>query len=110
MTTCEFCGQVILDGKECTCDGAVDERKKQKKINEATRIIYETFADDGESYIPAKTIDILISVLPLIADEDFKKVTIQLDGGIKASVKLNSNGKIEIERIDTLKVKNETQS
>ena len=46
----------------------------------------------------------------MIADEDFKKVTIQLDGGIKASVKLNSNGKIEIERTDTLKVKNETQS
>lgn len=84
--------------------------KSKKKINEATRIIYETFADDGESYIPAKTIDILISVLPLIADEDFKKVTIQLDGGIKASVKLNSNGKIEVERKDTLKVKSETQS
>lgn len=40
MTTCEYCGQVILDGRECTCDGAVAERKKQKKINEATRIIY----------------------------------------------------------------------
>lgn len=31
MTTCEFCGQVILDGKECTCDGAVAERKKTKQ-------------------------------------------------------------------------------
>lgn len=110
MTTCEFCGQAVLDGEECHCAGAVEQRKVQKKINEATRIIYETFADNGESYIPAKTIDILISVLPLIADEDFKKVTIQLDGGIKACVKLNSNGKIEVERTDTLKVKSETQS
>lgn len=33
-----------------------------------------------------------------------------LDGGIKACVKLNSNGKIEVERTDTLKVKSETQS
>ena len=110
MTTCKFCGQVILDGKECTCDGAVAERKKQNKIRQASALLKETFADDGESYIPAGTVDVLISVLPMIADEDFKKVTIQLDGGIKASVKLNSNGKIEIERTDTLKVKNETQS
>lgn len=90
--------------------GLLPKEKKQNKIRQATALLKETFADDGESYIPAGTVDILISVLPLIADEDFKKVTIQLDGGIKASVKLNSNGKIEIERIDTLKVKNETQS
>lgn len=32
MATCEYCGQVILDGRECTCEGAVAERKKQKKI------------------------------------------------------------------------------
>lgn len=90
--------------------GLLPKEKKQNKIRQATALLKETFADDGESYIPAGTVDILISVLPLIADEDFKKVTIQLDGGIKASVKLNSNGKIEIERTDTLKVKNETQS
>lgn len=90
--------------------GLLPKEKKQNKIRQATALLKETFADDGESYIPAGTVDVLISVLPMIADEDFKKVTIQLDGGIKASVKLNSNGKIEIERTDTLKVKNETQS
>lgn len=90
--------------------GLLPKEKKQNKIRQATALLKETFADDGESYIPAGTVDILISVLPLIADEDFKKVTIQLDGGIKASVKLNSNGKIEVERTDTLKVKSETQS
>lgn len=90
--------------------GLLPKEKKQNKIRQATALLKETFADDGESYIPAGTVDVLISVLPLIVDEDFKKVTIQLDGGIKASVKLNSNDKIEIERTDTLKVKNETQS
>lgn len=110
MTTCEFCGQVILDGRECNCSMAVADRKKRKKIEEAEQLLYETFADDGESYIPTDTVEILKSCLPRIAAEDFKKVTIQLDGGIKASVKLNSNGKIEVERIDTLKVKNETRS
>lgn len=27
MKTCEYCGQVLLDDKDCTCDGAVAERK-----------------------------------------------------------------------------------
>lgn len=99
-----------MTARSALATGLLPKEKKQNKIRQATALLKETFADDGESYIPAGTVDILISVLPLIADEDFKKVTIQLDGGIKASVKLNSNGKIEIERIDTLKVKNETQS
>lgn len=92
-----FADRLSLTAKSAIVPVPLNKEKCKKKINEATRIIYETFADDGESYIPAKTIDILISVLPLIADEDFKKVTIQLDGGIKACVKLNSNGKIEVE-------------
>lgn len=84
--------------------------KSVKKIEEAEQLLYETFADDGESYIPTDTVEILKSCLPRIAAEDFKKVTIQLNGGVKASLKLNSNGKIEIERTDTLKIKNETNS
>lgn len=99
-----------MTARSALATGLLPKEKKQNKIRQATALLKETFADDGESYIPSGTVDILISVLPLIADEDFKKVTIQLDGGIKASVKLNSNGKIEIERTDTLKVKNETQS
>lgn len=102
--------KLFLTERNVPATGPLPKGKKQNKIRQATALLKETFADDGESYIPAGTVDILISVLPLIADEDFKKVTIQLDGGIKASVKLNSNGKIEIERTDTLKVKNETQS
>lgn len=105
-----FADKLFLTARSALATGLLPKEKKQNKIRQATALLKETFADDGESYIPAGTVDILISVLPLIADEDFKKVTIQLDGGIKASVKLNSNGKIEIERIDTLKVKNETQS
>lgn len=31
MTTCEFCGQAVLDGEECHCAGAVEQRKVQKK-------------------------------------------------------------------------------
>ena len=27
MKTCEYCGQVLLDDRDCTCDGAVAERK-----------------------------------------------------------------------------------
>lgn len=27
MKTCEYCGQVLLDDGDCTCDGAVAERK-----------------------------------------------------------------------------------
>lgn len=105
-----FADKLFLTAGSALATGPLPKEKKQNKIRQATTLLKETFADDGESYIPAGTVDILISVLPLIADEDFKKVTIQLDGGIKASVKLNSNGKIEIERTDTLKVKNETQS
>lgn len=105
-----FADKLFLTARSAPATGPLPKEKKQNKIRQATALLKETFADDGESYIPAGTVDILISVLPLIVDEDFKKVTIQLDGGIKASVKLNSNGKIEIERIDTLKVKNETQS
>lgn len=102
--------KLFLTARSALAMGPLPKEKKQNKIRQATVLLKETFADDGESYIPAGTVDVLISVLPMIAEEDFKKVTIQLDGGIKASVKLNSNGKIEIERTDTLKVKSETQS
>lgn len=110
MTTCEYCGQILLDNKECTCDGAVAARKQQRQIKEAQQLCRETFADDGESYIPDGTVQVLQSVIPMIADGRFKKVAIQIPGGIKATVKLGFCGKIEVERTDTLKIKAETQT
>lgn len=66
------------------------------------------FKDDGESLIPAGTVDPLICSCPLIADGDVKKVIARISDGIKAAVKYGAGGKIEVERTDTSKVKDET--
>lgn len=108
MKTCEYCGQVLLDDRDCTCDGAVAERKKRSRIAEAQDIIKDMFKDDGESLIPAGTVDPLICSCPLIADGDVKKVIARISDGIRAAVKYGAGGKIEVERTDTSKIKDET--
>lgn len=110
MRTCEYCGQVLLDNKDCTCDGAVTERKKQSRIAEAQDIIKDMFKGDSESLIPDGTVDLLMVSCPLIADGGVKKVTVQLSDGIRAVVKYGTGGKIEVERTDTTKIKDETLS
>ena len=66
------------------------------------------FKDDGESLIPAGTVDPLICSCPLIADGDVKKVIARISDGIRAAVKYGAGGKIEVERTDTSKIKDET--
>lgn len=84
------------------------QKEKRSRIAAAQGIIKDMFKDDGESLIPAGTVDLLMDSCPLIADGDVKKVTVQLSDGIKAAVKYGAGGKIEVERTDTSKIKDET--
>lgn len=56
---CEFCGQVVLDGKACSCYEATKERKVKNKIVEANNSVDELFraCDTGEYEIPIQIID-----------------------------------------------------
>lgn len=73
------------------------KEKKRSRIAEAQDIIKDMFKNDGESLIPAGTVDLLMNSCPLIADGDVKKVTVQLSDGIRAAVKYGAGGKIEVE-------------
>lgn len=97
MPTCEFCGQVLIDGKMCDCPRAVAERKKEQIIGEAQTIVEETFAA-GPEPLPSESIEMLKEVCALIAS------------GIKANIKTAAKAKIEVERIDTTKFKAETET
>lgn len=40
-TTCEFCGQVLMDNQKCDCADAEIQRAKERAINNATDHIKE---------------------------------------------------------------------
>lgn len=42
---CEFCGQAILDGGECRCQGAVEKRDIERKIRNAKLAIKDMFCN-----------------------------------------------------------------
>lgn len=109
MSTCEFCGQVLIDGKMCDCPRAVAERKKEQIIGEAQTIVEETFAAGSEP-LPSESIEMLKDVCALIANGYIRKVSVLLKGGIKANIKTAAKAKIEVERIDTTKFKAETET
>lgn len=69
------------------------KEKKRSRIAEAQDIIKDMFKDDGESLIPAGTVDPLICSCPLIADGDVKKVIARISDGIKAAVKYGADGR-----------------
>lgn len=102
---CRFCGQMVqIDSEEkltepqaeekatmsCTCEQAVEYQKEKQRKEKAMQNVAALF---GEAAVEE------------IYTGGLAKVTLNLRGGVKASISQNSKGEINVERTETKKQK-----
>lgn len=109
-SVCEFCGQALIAGAECSCGGARDRRRIVELIAKANLLINETFGessvDSGYKPIAYEDYQVLFPVAEALAYRKARSAVLILKDGTKA--KLVSDGMtIKIERVETRK-KSET--
>lgn len=119
---CRFCGQMIQLGDDCeltqpqaeekatmtcTCTEAVDYQKEKQRKEKAMKNVSALFGGDAapEKRAGEGIVNILKAAVEEIYSGGLAKVTLNLRGGIKASVSQNSKGEINVERTETKKQK-----
>lgn len=119
---CMFCGQMVqfmakdLLGEEeaqelatmhCSCPEAVDHRKEKKRKENALKNVSKLFGEDAEAgkRVSNSIVEILEAAVEEIYTGGLAKVTLNLRGGVKASISQNAKGEINVERIETKKQK-----
>lgn len=97
---CEFCGQVVLDGKACSCYEAKKQRKIKNKIIEANNSVDELFraCEPGEYEIPVQIIDLLKKANELIANGLIKSIKLNINGLLSISIATDTKGAIKVNR------------
>lgn len=119
---CRFCGQMVqieAEGKlteaqaeeqatmSCTCEQAVEYQKEKQRKEKAMQNAAALF---GEAAAPEKRcgegiVKILKEAVEEIYTGGLAKVTLNLRGGVKASISQNAKGEINVERTETKKQK-----
>lgn len=119
---CRFCGQMVqLDTEEkltkpqaeeqatmtCTCSEAVEYQKEKQRKEKAMKNVSVLFGEDAapEKRAGEGIVNILRAAVEEIYTGGLAKVTLNLRGGVKASISQNSKGEINVERIETKKQK-----
>ena len=119
---CRFCGQMVqieTDGKltqpqaeekatmSCTCPEAVEYQKEKLRKEKALKNVSVLFGEDAapEKRIGEGIVSILQAAVEEIYSGGLAKVTLNLRGGVKASISQNSKGEINVERTETKKQK-----
>lgn len=119
---CRFCGQMVqieADGKltqpqaeekatmSCTCSEAVEYQKEKQRKEKALKNVSVLFGEDAapEKRISEGIVNILRAAVEEIYSGGLAKVTMNLRGGVKASISQNSKGEINVERTETKKQK-----
>lgn len=102
---CRFCGQMVqIDSEEkltepqaeekatmsCTCEQAVEYQKEKQRKEKAMQNVAALFGEAAAEEIYTGGL---------------AKVTLNLRGGVKASISQNSKGEINVERTETKKQK-----
>lgn len=122
---CRFCGQMasigpdapdaldVLDEDQlieratlsCNCDGAVKYRAAVQRKQKALKNVTALFGDDApkEKRLPTMIVQLLKDAAELLCDDRMEKMTLNLWGGVKATLSQNSKGEIKIERQETQK-------
>ena len=120
--TCRFCGQMVqfegeadltdpqkeeLATMTCTCDRAVEYQKEKQRKEKALKNVSVLFGEDAapEKRIGEGIVNILRAAVEEIYSGGLAKVTLNLRGGVKASISQNSKGEINVERTETQKQK-----
>ena len=102
---CKFCGQVLLDGRDCNCPAAKEERELERKIANAKKAVNEIFLSaDEESTVPPsqETIQLMRKCVEFVAYDHIAKVSIVLPGAVKATISKKGSA-IKVERAETIK-------
>ena len=119
---CRFCGQTVQieTDKEltqpqaeeqaimtCNCTEAVEYQKEKQRKEKAMMNVSAFF---GENAAPDKRcgegiVNILKAAVEEIYTGGLAKVTLNLRGGVKASISQNAKGEINVERTETKKQK-----
>jgi len=119
---CRFCGQMVQIGAEeeltgpqaeeeavmaCTCAEAAEYQKEKQREEKALKNVSVLFGEDAvpEKRIGEGAVDILRAAAVEICSGGLEKATLNLRGGIKASITQNSRGEINVERTETKKQK-----
>lgn len=119
---CRFCGQMTqLEGDGelteaqaeeeatmlCKCEAAKEYQKEKQRKEKALNNIQALF---GVGTLPEKRagegiINLLNAGTEEVYNGGLAKITLNLRGGVKASISQNSKGEINVERIETKKQK-----
>ncbi len=119
---CRFCGQMVqIEADEkltqpqaeekatmsCTCPEAVEYQKEKQRKEKALKNVSVLFGEDAapEKRIGEGIVNILRAAVEEIYSGGLAKVTLNLRGGVKASISQNSKGEINVERTETKKQK-----
>lgn len=119
---CRFCGQMVqfmgdddltepqaqeIAVMNCSCYEAVEYRKEKKRKENAMKNVEKLFGEEAQQdkRIGADIVKLLRAAVEEIYTGGLAKVTLNLRGGVKASVSQNSKGEINVERTETSKQK-----
>lgn len=119
---CRFCGQMVqIESEEkltkpqaeeqatmtCNCMDAVEYQKEKQRKEKAMKNVSVLFGEDAlpEKRTSEGIVNILRAAVEEIYNGELAKVTLNIRGGVKASVSQNSKGEINVERTETKKQK-----
>lgn len=118
---CRFCGQMMqVEGENltqpqaeeqatmsCNCERAAEYQKEKLRKEKAMKNVYVLFGEDAaqDKRAGEGIVNILRAAVEEIYSGGLAKVTLNLRGGVKASISQNSKGEINVERIETKKQK-----
>lgn len=119
---CRFCGQMVQIDSDCEltqpqaeekatmmcqCPEAVEYQKEKQRKEKALKNVSVLFGEDAapEKRIGEGIVNILRAAVEEIYSGGLAKVTLNLRGGVKASISQNSKGEINVERTETKKQK-----
>jgi hypothetical protein len=118
---CRFCGQMVQINEDnltqpqaeekatmqCNCPEAVEYQKEKQRKEKAIKNVSALFGEDAaaEKRAGEGINEILKSAVEEIYTGGLAKVTLNIRGGVKASISQNSKGEINVERTETKKQK-----
>ena len=119
---CRFCGQMVQieTDKEltqpqaeeqatmtCNCTEAVEYQKEKQRKEKAMMNVSALFGEDAtpDKRCGEGIVNILKAAVEEIYTGGLAKVTLNLRGGVKASISQNAKGEINVERTETKKQK-----
>lgn len=98
IKVCKFCGQTILDGRECDCPVAMLQNEKNEAYTKATSEAKELIKEWNEDMF-----SIVRQSIQEIIFNDLKSVTIEDDYGIRLKLSKVAKGFIKLDRTETNK-------